>query len=67
MHPTCLSAIDGTGAIPLWAKLCALAEALNITMHALTRAAEGEAYGALWACGEGALKSLALSRGSFSM
>jgi transcriptional regulator with XRE-family HTH domain len=53
MHPTYLSAIERGRRNPTWAKLCALAEALNITMHALVRAAEGEAYGALWARGEG--------------
>jgi transcriptional regulator with XRE-family HTH domain len=51
MHPTYLSAIERGRRNPTWAKLCALAQALNITMHALTRAAEGEAYGAFWVPG----------------
>jgi transcriptional regulator with XRE-family HTH domain len=48
MHPTYLSAIERGHRNPTWTKLCHLAAALNIEVSALARAAEAEAYGAMW-------------------
>ncbi len=46
MHPTYLSAIERGHRNPTWTKLCGLAGALDITMAALVRVTEAEAYGA---------------------
>jgi transcriptional regulator with XRE-family HTH domain len=51
MHPTYLSAIERGLRNPTWTKLCDLARALGIPIHALVRAAEGEAYGAAFYSG----------------
>ena len=51
MHPTYLSAIERGHRNPTWAKLCGLAKALDITVHALVRVAEAEALGAAYAPG----------------
>jgi transcriptional regulator with XRE-family HTH domain len=48
MHPTYLSAIERGLRNPTWAKLCGIAEALGITIAALARAAEAEAFGAAY-------------------
>ena len=48
MHPTYLSAIERGLRNPTWAKLCALAEAFDITISALARVAEAEVYGAIY-------------------
>lgn len=48
MHPTYLSAIERGLRNPTWTKLCNLAGALNIQPSALVRAAEAEAYGAMY-------------------
>jgi DNA-binding XRE family transcriptional regulator len=48
MHPTYLSAIERGLRNPTWTKLCHLAEALDITISALARVAEAEAYGAAY-------------------
>ena len=47
MHPTYLSAIERGHRNPTWTKLCGLAEALDIEVSALARAAEAEVYGAM--------------------
>jgi transcriptional regulator with XRE-family HTH domain len=49
MHATYLSAIERGLRNPTWSKLCDLAEALDITISALARVAEAEAYGAAYA------------------
>lgn len=46
MHPTYLSAIERGERNPSWLKISHLAQALRISVYALVRAAEGEAYGA---------------------
>lgn len=48
MHPTYLSAIERGLRNPTWTKLCNLAGALRIEPSALVRAAEAEAYGAMY-------------------
>jgi transcriptional regulator with XRE-family HTH domain len=48
LHPTYLSAIERGLRNPSWAKVCDLARALDCSLHALARAAEGEAYGAAY-------------------
>lgn len=48
MHPTYLSAIERGLRNPTWTKLCNLAGALGIEPSALVRAAEAEAYGAMY-------------------
>jgi DNA-binding XRE family transcriptional regulator len=48
MHPTYLSAIERGIRNPTWAKLCDLAQALDIPVSALARAAEAETYGAAY-------------------
>ena len=53
MHPTYLSAIERGNRNPTWTKLCGLASALDITISALVRAAEVEAYGAAFYRAEG--------------
>jgi transcriptional regulator with XRE-family HTH domain len=47
MHPTYLSAIERGHRNPTWTKLCHLAQALDIEVSALARAAEAELYGAM--------------------
>ena len=47
MHPTYLSSIERGHRNPTWARLCGLAQALDITVSQLARAAEAEAYGAV--------------------
>lgn len=49
MHPTYLSTIERGLSNPTWTKVCNLAEALDITISALARVAEAEAYGAAYA------------------
>jgi transcriptional regulator with XRE-family HTH domain len=49
MHPTYLSTIERGLSNPTWTKVCNLAEALDITVSALARVAEAEAYGAAYA------------------
>jgi transcriptional regulator with XRE-family HTH domain len=44
VHPTYLSGIERGVRNPTWAKLCALATALNVSIAALARCAEAEAY-----------------------
>jgi XRE family transcriptional regulator, regulator of sulfur utilization len=51
MHPTYLSAIERGHRNPTWAKLCGLAEALDIPVHSLVRVAEAEALGAAYTPG----------------
>lgn len=48
MHPTYLSAIERGLRNPTWIKLCDLAQALKITVSQLARAAEVEAFGAIY-------------------
>jgi transcriptional regulator with XRE-family HTH domain len=44
VHPTYLSGIERGVRNPTWAKLCALATALGISMAVLAQCAESEAY-----------------------
>jgi transcriptional regulator with XRE-family HTH domain len=53
MHPTYLSSIERGERNPSWAKLCGLARGLRVSLHAIVRAAEGEAYGGLHAPHDG--------------
>ncbi len=46
MHPTYLSTIERGRSNPTWSKVGNLADALDITMAALARVTEAEAYGA---------------------
>jgi transcriptional regulator with XRE-family HTH domain len=48
VHPTYLSAIERGLSNPSWAKLCSVADALDITVSALARVAEAEVYGAIY-------------------
>lgn len=49
MHPTYLSGIERGGRNPTWRKVAGLSAGLGLPVHALARAAEGEAYGGLYA------------------
>jgi transcriptional regulator with XRE-family HTH domain len=44
LHPTYLSGIERGVRNPTWAKLCALATALGVSIAALAQCAESEAY-----------------------
>jgi transcriptional regulator with XRE-family HTH domain len=49
IHPTYVSSIERGISNPTWDKLCGLADALDITISALAKVAEAEAYGAAYA------------------
>jgi transcriptional regulator with XRE-family HTH domain len=46
LHSTYLSTVERGLSNPTWSKVCGLAEAFGITICALARVAEAEAYGA---------------------